>query len=251
MKIGKITKKITAMIMVFAMLLGTSGILGMKVTANASDNPVKMYYCDQVVSWRGSSQYIVYIQVNASSAANKSVYVHYNAGSNEWKDETATYVTKLDNNTEIWKATVSGFGITGDYAIKYVGDGHTYWDNNNGNNYSSYDILGQANVIVDRLSYQSAQNYTINAVVKNLTYNKIIKVRYTQDNWATYQDAALSYSSPYYNTDYETWSVTLNLDENKMDSFQYCVSYEVNGQTYWDNNFGANYNRNHYLPLGS
>jgi len=46
----------------------------------------------------------------------------------------------------------------------------------------------------------------------------------------------------------ELWEVTLNLDKNKMDSFQFCVSYEVNGNTYWDNNFGANYNKNYYIP---
>lgn len=254
MMISKLLKKLSAIMLAFAMLCGvcgTSVIPENKNTAYASENPVKMYYCDHVANWRGSVQYIVYIQIDAKSAANKAVFVHYSAGTNEWRDVEASYVTNLDNDTEIWSATVSGFAVGGEYAIKYVGDGQTYWDNNNGNNYSMSDVLGQANIIVDRLSYQQPSSYRIVAILKNLAYNKVVKVVYTQDNWQTREEAFLSYSSGYPNTEYEQWSVTLNLDENKMDSFQYFVSYEVNNQTYLDNKFGANYDRNHYLPLGS
>ncbi|MDE7432976.1 MAG: CBM21 domain-containing protein [Lachnospiraceae bacterium] len=251
MKIGKFLKETTIIMLVFAMLLGVFAISDAETAVLADDNPVKMYCCDSVINWRGSVEYIVYIQIDADSAANKEVSVHYSTGTSAWQDAEATYVTHLDNQTEIWKATVSGFGIGGEYAIKYIGDGKTYWDNNNGQNYTATDVLGQANIIVDRLQYQQPNSYTIKAIVRNLGYNKVIKVLYTQDNWATYNVAAFNYQSPYqFNTDLEVWSVTLNLDENKMDSFQYCVSYEVNGETYWDNNFGANYDRNHYLPLG-
>lgn len=256
MKISKLLKKLSAIMLAFAMLCGVCGMYIIpenENTAYASESPVKMYYCDQVINWRGSVQYIVYIQIDAKSAANKAVYVHHSAGTNEWQDVAATYVAHLDNDTEIWSATVSGYAIGEEYAIKYIGDGQTYWDNNNGKNYTCDNVLGQANIIVDRLSYQQPSYYKIKAILKNLAPVKIIKVRYTQDNWATYQEAALSYSSTYYidTEEYETWDVTLNLDENKMDSFQYCVSYEVNGETYWDSKFGANYDKSHYLPLGS
>lgn len=250
MKINKLLKKLSAIMLAFAMLCGMSVIPKSENAAYASENPVKMYYCDHVANWRGSVQYIVYIQIDAQSAVNKAVSVHYSAGANGWQNAEASYVANLDNNTEIWSATVSGFAVGDEYAIKYVGDGQTYWDNNNGNNYSMSDVLGQANIIVNRLSYQQPSSYTIVAILKNLAYNKVVKVVYTQDNWQTRKEAFLSYSSTYLNTEYEQWSVTLNLDENKMDSFQYFVSYEVNGQTYLDNKFGANYDRNHYLPLG-
>ena len=245
MKISKTFKKISAIIMVFAMLVGITGGFSGKITAQASSNPVKMYYCDVELTWRGAVQYTVYIQIDASSAATKAVYVHHSTQDTEadWQDEAATFVTKLDANTEIWRATVSGFGVS-EYAIKYVGDGQTYWDNNNGNNYTCDDILGEANVKMERLSYQTPSYFKVQAVVKNLAYAKVVKVRYTQDNWATYQDAYLSYDSEITGTNTERWSTTLNLDENKMDSFHYCVCYQVNGQTYWDNNFGENYDQN-------
>lgn len=237
--------------MTFAMLLYLFGTSNMTITANASNLPVKMYYCDKIISWRGSVQYTVYIQIDADSAQTKAVYVHY-SDSEDWSDVAASYVTTLNNNKEIWKATVSGFAIGSQYAIKYIGDNITYWDNNDGNNYSPSDTLGEANVKATRLQYQQPSSYKINAVVKNLAYDKIVTVTYTQDNWASSQVESLTYSSTSNtNTNYENWNVTLNLDENKMDSFHYYVTYQVNGQTYVDNNFGSNYDKSHYLPLGS
>ena len=85
--------------------------------------------------------------------------------------------------------------------------------------------------------------------MKNPDYNKIVKVRYTQDNWATYKDIDLSYLSSISGTDSERWDITLNLDENKINDFHYCIYYQVNGQTYWDNNFGENYDKNYYIHL--
>ena len=247
MKVSKVFKKLSAIVMMFAMIFGLFGITGSGITAKASTNPVNMYCYDFVYSKYGYTEYNVYIQVEAGSAGSKAVYVHYDAGNSVWQDQAATFLTKIDDNTEIWKATVGGFGIGEEYAIKYIGDGQTYWDNNNGNNYTGNDILGQANVKVKRLNYQTPSSFKVQATVKNLAYNKVVKVRYTQDNWVTYQDAALSYEAPITGTNAETWGVTLNLDESKMDDFHYCVSYQVNGTTtYWDNNFGANYDKSYY-----
>lgn len=250
MKIGKTLKKISAVILVFAMSLGLFNISGIDVKADSSYSPVKMYYCDTILSWRGFVQYTVYIQIDSNSAANKAVYVHHTNGTDGWSDTPATYVAHIDNNTEIWKATITSTTAGDEYAIKYVGDGQTYWDNNDGNNYTYLDVLGAANIIVNRLPYQDyPSHYKIQAILRNLGYTKVVKVKYTQDNWATFQEAELHYSSVYSEEkNLELWEVTLNLDKDKMDSFQYCVSYEVNGNTYWDNNFGANYNKNYYIP---
>lgn len=246
MKTSKVFKKLSAIIMVFAMVFGLFGISGGGVTAKAATNPVKMYCYDYGYYRRGYTEYTVYMQIEASSAANKTAYVHYNAGEAGWVDQAATYVTKLDSNTEIWKATVGGYFPNIEYAIKYIGDGHEYWDNNNGNNFTDDDVLGQANVKVKRLGHQNLSNFKIQATLKNLAYTKVVKVRYTLDNWATYQDVALNYETSSTTNNTEVWGVTLNLDESKRDSLQYCVSYEVNGQTHWDNNFGANYNGYYY-----
>lgn len=248
MKLHNAMKKLSAIIMVFAMIFSVFAVSPTTVVVKAANSPVKMYCCDMEGSYRGSIQYSVYIQVDASSAANKAVYVHHRTYAGSWEDTAATYVTKLDANTEIWKATIFGTNV-GQYSIKYVGDGQTYWDNNNGDNYSCYDVFGQANVRAARSYSQIPSSYNIRVNVKNLAYAKVVKVRYTQDNWATYQDVNLSYQYTRTDTDIDTevWSVALNLDADKMDSFHYCISYEVNGQTYWDNNFGANFDKNFYM----
>ncbi len=247
MRISKSFKKLSAIIMVFAMLCGVLPMLGCGITAKASSNPVKLYAMEQGATKYGYRSYDIYVQVEAGSAATKAVYVHYEmSGSDEWQDVAATYLTKIDDNTEIWKASVYGWGLGSEYAIKYVGDGQTYWDNNNGNNYTYSDYLGVANVKSMRLTYQSSENYKIQAAVRNLAYSKVVKVRYTEDNWATYKDVDLSYVSAISGTDSEIWEVTLNLDPDKRDSFQYSLCYQVNGQTYWDNNFGSNYDSTYY-----
>lgn len=82
--------------------------------------------------------------------------------------------------------------------------------------------------------------------MKNYAYEKNVQVRYTQDNWATYTDVPLSYNST--NSDgSELWTVNLNLDDRGTSNFQYCVYYQVNGQTYWANNFGQNYDATYYM----
>lgn len=248
MKMKRTLKKLTAIIMVLTILLGIQGN-GTVINTQASYNPVKLYSCDNVYSARGAEHSIIYIQIDASSAANKSALVHFSDRTGEWHDsKPATFFTKLDDNTEIWKASIAhSYGID-EFVIKYVGDGQTYWDNNNGNNYTKSNILGEANVKSVRLPYQSSEYYEILACVKNIAYNKVVKVRYTQDNWATYKDVDLIYDSPSTTVDnLEWWTVTLNLDKDKM--FEYCIYYQVNGQTYWDNNFGANYDRSFYRPL--
>lgn len=236
MRINKISKKASAVIMIFAILLGMSGISEKKVTANAADSPAKMYFCDRILSKYGFvQQYNIYIQIDANSASNKAVYVHYNTNSNEWQDVAATCLCKPNNNTEIWKASISGFTADLKCAVKYVGDGQVYWDNNNGQGYSSSDVLGADNVIITYLSSPSPESCKITAILKNLGCSKTVTLRYTTDNWASYIEIPLSYSSAYYDTDYEIWTATVNTP--KIDSFQYSVRYNVNGQTYWEHHF--------------
>ena len=39
----------------------------------------------------------------------------------------------------------------------------------------------------------------------------------------------------------ERWYARLGKKITDANAFQYCIYYTVNGQTYWANNFGANY----------
>ncbi|MDE6314732.1 MAG: CBM21 domain-containing protein [Lachnospiraceae bacterium] len=240
-KTYRIFKKLSSIVMVFALLLGLLTVSNNAITAKAADSPVKMYCCDAKTNSDSTMQYTVYIQIAANSAANKSVLVHYRINPYDWTDTYASYFTKLDSQTEIWKATITGSGLT-EYAIKYVGDGNVYWDNNNGKNYLFSEPLGTANILALRIGTKVAGNYQITAAVKNLAFAKVVKVKYTEDNWKTYKEVPLNYLYSMPNSSTEIWTVSLNLNPYTVDQFHYCLSYQVNGQTYWDNNWGENYN---------
>lgn len=75
MKLHNTVKKLSAIIMVFAMMFSVFAMSGSKLAVKAASNPVKMYCCDMEGSYHGTLQYSVYIQVDASSAANKAVSV--------------------------------------------------------------------------------------------------------------------------------------------------------------------------------
>ena len=125
-----------------------------------------------------------------------------------------------------------------------------YWDNNNGNNYHSEDI-GSAPITVRRIYTSSTglgSEYTVNVVLKNYSYEKDVKVRYTEDNWATQHDVAMHYVST--NDDgTEVWATTLNLSNTSGRIFEYCAYYynKSNNQTYWANNFGQNYDSSYRI----
>ena len=247
----KIFKKLgKALILGLAVILFTTTIAfsGAQIEAKAATNEVSMYYADDVYYYRGYQDVIVYIKVK-NLGANKNVAVHYNTGSS-WTDEQATYVTTLSDGSEIWKCEVGAFGL--EYAIKYTVNGVTYWDNNNANNYTAHNSLGVNPIKNLRTSYYGVTSYSaypIRAEVKNLSFTKIINVRYTQDNWATSSTKSLIYNSSVSNGTEELWDTTLSLDANKMSGFQYYVYYQANGQTYYDNNFGSNYNNSYYSPF--
>ncbi len=230
------------MLLVFSMLFCIVGTLG-SVNANAATDRVSMYSREIYFVKYGYVISHIYIQTK-DNASNQQVFVHYNYMDGEdWKDSHATYVTTLSDGSKIWKASITSFNT--EYAIKYIADGQTYWDNNNGNNYTS-EKIGAAPITANRGNYPDFSRYAINATLRNYAYQKNVQVRYTEDNWATYTDVPLSYDST--NTDgTEEWSTTLSLDSSKADSFEYCIYYQVNGQTYWANNFGQNYDRWHYV----
>ena len=133
---------------------------------------------------------------------------------------------------------------------KYISDGNEYWDNNNGNNYHN-EVIGSAPITVRRDYSQSTSfdsQYTVNVVLQNFGYEKDVKVRYTEDNWATHQDVAMHYVST--NDDgTELWTVTLNVNDSSLENFEFCAYYynSSNNQTYWANNFGQNYDSSYHV----
>ena len=77
--------------------------------------------------------------------------------------------------------------------------------------------------------------------IKNIAYQKDVTVHYSIDNGITQQTATASYLRT--NTDgYEVWS--FNIPEVAGQFYtenSFYIQYNVNGQTYYDNNGGNNY----------
>lgn len=246
MRIIKNLKKAVVLALTAILFTTSFTVTGAQIEAKAATNEVSLYYADNVYSYRGYEESTIYIKVK-NLGYNKDVAVHhYNSNSSTWTDEQATYVTTLSDGSEVWKANIADWGL--EYAIKYTVNGTTYWDNNNGSNYTGNDILGVNPVKTLRPDYNYTPDYTafsVSAIVKNLAYTKVVNVKYTQDNWATSSTKALVYGWSLSSNE-ELWDTTLSLDANKINGFQYYVYYQVNGQTYYDNNFGVNYNKDYY-----
>ena len=242
-----IFKKSVSLALAFTMLLSLFCIMS-KTNVGAVTDKVSMYSSDVTFVKYGMITRNIYIKTT-DNASSQQVYVHYNYMSGEeWRDKQAEYFTTLSDGSKIFKASITSF--KDEYAIKYISDGNEYWDNNNGNNYHSEDI-GSAPITVRRiytLSTGLGSEYTVNVVLKNYSYEKDVKVRYTEDNWATKHDVAMHYVST--NDDgTEVWSVTLNLSNSSLENLEFCAYYynSSNNQTYWANNFGQNYDSSYCI----
>lgn len=253
MKSKKIISLALALIMAVAMFVVAVP------SASAVTNEVSLIYA---TSGRDYANFTLcrttgYVEVLNIGYA-KNVTIHYTFDGVTWQDTAASYLTSTHGNYEAWKFTTEArnIGLRAAYnctfAIKYEVNGQTYWDNNNGNNYQSIDGYGVSKEMAfgsGALAVDYASIYRYNNVpdsfagciqLKNLGYQKVVKVRYTTDNWATYSEIAAEYNYTAPTNGVEYWyfdtPVTLTGDE-----IEYAVSYTVNGQTYWDNNFGSNY----------
>lgn len=184
----------------------------------------------------------------------KQVFIHTKQN-NIWKDLPLKFDHSVANGKEVWTQsferphpTTTGQVVADlEFDVKYQVNGKTYWDNNNGNNYliqnrdnSGGTILFATNVSLDSVRVDSFGQMDGLIDVKNLASNKQIKVVYSTDNWATVKTASATFSGIFSDLKNEEWHFIL--DVNSADrQVVYAISYTVNGNTYWDNNFGVNY----------
>ncbi len=198
----------------------------------------------------------------------KKVSVRHQLKDGTWKDFPGIYVKKAGTGEELWNVNLSfnsyyqgTYTLGTKFCVKYEVNGQTYWDNNGGANYNleahgGY-LLGKSTRIASRWAsqakvYDQAGKVYFNgaADLKNLGYSKTVKIHYTTNNWASTQVLPLSYNQ-YYAPSYAspiaspnasgvefwTWNATIPSTRE----IKYYLSYNVNGSTYYDNNFGANY----------
>ncbi|XP_036385739.1 protein phosphatase 1 regulatory subunit 3B isoform X1 [Megalops cyprinoides] len=80
--------------------------------------------------------------------------------------------------------------------------------------------------------------------VKNLSFEKSVKVRITFDTWKSYTDVECQYvKDTYTGTDRDTFSFEVSLPDQVRphERIEFAISYEAKGHTYWDSNQGENY----------
>jgi hypothetical protein len=195
-------------------------------------------------------------------AYQKEVYVHQELANGTWIDIPASFIRQGNSTYDLWgvdRTKFASYGPYGDeFVLKYVVNGQTYWDNNNGANYrlitSSMNAVGpmlgnDVNVLVRSASCTSGQLYAY-VDVRNIAYTKAVALTYTTDNWVTTTTVNASFMSSYqtgYSTfitfpdayNVERWRALASVTCST--SLQYYVSYTVNGTTYYDNNYAANY----------
>lgn len=197
----------------------------------------------------------------------KQVNVHIKNTNGTWADFPLSYNRPANNGMEVWAAPFDLYSLptaasTFEFAVSYTVNGQTYWDNNNGANYK---VIRDAGIVLfgvnvyngsyaSQASFYVGQNtYNGYLAVKNLGAAKTVNVTYTTDGWKTTKTAAAKFN-PYFwgNTGgygsnvspnaygFEEWDYQLDVGTTST-KLEYAISYTVNGQTYWDNNFGRNY----------
>ncbi|MEC0170157.1 hypothetical protein [Paenibacillus graminis] len=254
----KAIKKLFAGLMMFTLIFGVP-FMG---SAFASGDEVKLIDSDVSIMYKnGYVGFSGNIDV-ANLGPVKNVTVHYTTDNTNWYDTTASYVGPTDANREKWHFGISRTGSSTDhlelkdlkfikFAIKYEVNNQIYWDNNGGANYynevnSSYPvssvILGAPNVLNDKSTLSNGE-FSGYIYVKNLDPTKTVKVVYTTDNWATTHEAFATYGGPVNNfKSVESWNYSINVPG--ATNVKYAISYTTGGQTYWDNNYGHNYEVN-------
>ncbi|MBT2290113.1 hypothetical protein J7E73_13350 [Paenibacillus albidus] len=251
----KVMKKLFAGLMMFTLIFGVS----FAGSAFASGDEVKLIDSDVSVIYKpGYVGFSGNIDV-ANLGPVKNVTVHYTTDNTKWYDTSASYVGSADVNREKWHFGISRTDSSIDhlelknlsfikFAIKYEVNNQTYWDNNGGANYYnevnhtfplSSVILGSPNVL-NANSTLSNGEFSGNIYVKNLNPAKTVKVLYTTDDWATTHEGDATFNGSVNNFDsVERWSYSFNVPG--ATNVKYTISYTTGGQTYWDNNYGHNY----------
>ncbi|XP_062827778.1 protein phosphatase 1 regulatory subunit 3B isoform X1 [Anolis carolinensis] len=80
--------------------------------------------------------------------------------------------------------------------------------------------------------------------VRNLAFEKAVKIRMTFDTWKTFTDYPCQYvKDTYAGSDKDTFSFDVSLPQRVQphERIEFAVCYECDGKVYWDSNKGLNY----------
>jgi hypothetical protein len=172
-----------------------------------------------------------------------------------WVFHPCSFLNSVSGNGEIWTAHVGSSPID-QFVVQYQVLGQTFWDNNATFNYmldthaaQSTDGVGTAvanpNVQSVGQVLNGGENLNVDVLVKNIAFAKQVGVVYTTDGWVSAHNAMGGFSQSFppfsapHQINAELWAIFVFVGTGSHG--QFAVFYSVNGSTYWDNNFGANY----------
>ncbi len=160
-----------------------------------------------------------------------------------WKDINASYVASLPGGLELWSAPASNSESA--FVAKYVVNGTTYWENNDGWDYlfpQAFDefvvLAGRHYPVVLGTASLGGGTLHVDVGVQNLAYAKVVGIVFTTNDWATVQVALGSYSSTM-KSGLEVWHLTTPV--GAAVEVKFAIFYQVLGTEIWDNNFWRNY----------
>lgn len=169
----------------------------------------------------------------------------------DWRWIDATYEGPSEEGFEFWSFSEDLIGFDDiEFAVQYTVAGQTYWDSDGGRNL--FVQRGVPLIGADDLQVVLTQDeaplirrfpdfvgYLGSVHLRNIAFEKDVFIRYTTDGWATWSDAPANYQWTESNG-LERWafSLELPLDTTRL---EFAIGYEVEGVTYWDDDFGSNY----------
>lgn len=193
-------------------------------------------------------------------AYDKKVTIVTRINGDKWLELKANYEETLANGLERWSFKEANIYIDAEYqfAIKYEVDGQTFWDNNSNADYYLTKVEGgrvESNFILppefalrnlktDNWKQQQNGIYSLYGTLylQNLGDDKLVDIIYSTDNWQTNKTVAAHFTRKNNDDSAERWTYFIETDiENAH--VEFAIRYRVNGNEYWDNNFGRNYSR--------
>ncbi|ORX37920.1 putative phosphatase regulatory subunit-domain-containing protein [Kockovaella imperatae] len=114
-------------------------------------------------------------------------------------------------------------------------------------------VLGSEHVVLERVDMATPGPLALKgtAVVRNVSFNKWVAVRFTLDHWQTVSEVSANHvchipSSTTGDEGWDRFSFSIKLDDykRKLEERQLilCVRFSVDGKEWWDSNNGINYN---------
>lgn len=178
----------------------------------------------------------------------------------EWQEFNADYIETLANGLEKWsfKEMINQADAEFQFAVKYEVNGQTFWDNNNNADYYLSKVNGGRvernfilnpefavkNLKTDNWRQQQDGTYSIfgELYLQNSGDEKQVDIIYSVDNWKTIETATADFSRKNNDNSAELWTYYIKTEVENA-HVEFAIRYRVNGNEYWDNNFGRNYSR--------